>query len=545
MERRRRRALYYLGAFFAVILLYTLAYDWVMATFEGKERGFFESLLMVIETFTTTGYGEDADWQSPATILLVISMMFTGVFFIFMALPLFVVPWIEERLSTTPPTSIPGLTDHVVICTYTDRSETLVEELDVVDVDYVVVEPDRELATELFEDGVSVIHGDPESVEDLEAANLAESRALVSDFDDETNASISLAAGQVVEGDGVQIITFVEDPDLADYHRYAGADTVFSPRHLIGESLANKVTTGLTSEVADAVEIADDFEIAELPVQSGSRIAGVTVAESGIRERTGAHIIGAWFRGEFVTPPSPSARIDERTILLVAGRDHQLETLKEMTRSETRQSRRGSVVVGGYGEVGSTVKQAISAAGFDCRAVDVADRTGVDVVGDVTEKETLTEAGVDSASTVILTLPDDTLAVFATLVVRELSEDVQIIARANETGNARKLYRAGADYVLALSTVSGRMLASTILNEDVISFDQQVEVVRVPAGRLAGQSLEDADVRARTSCTVIAVEREDEVLTDLAASFTLQRGDSVIVAGPDSGINEFAALTGA
>jgi len=239
--------------FFAVILLYTLAYDWVMATFEGKERGFFESLLMVVETFTTTGYGEDADWQSPATILLVISMMFTGVFFIFMALPLFVVPWIEERLSTTPPTSIPGLTDHVVICTYTDRSETLVEELDVVDVDYVVVEPDRELATELFEDGVSVIHGDPESVEDLEAANLAESRALVADFDDETNASISLAAGQVVEGDGVQIITFVEDPDLADYHRYAGADTVFSPRHLIGESLANKVTTGLTSEVADAV----------------------------------------------------------------------------------------------------------------------------------------------------------------------------------------------------------------------------------------------------------------------------------------------------
>jgi len=108
---------------------------------------------------------------------------------------------------------------------------------------------------------------------------------------------------------------------------------------------------------------------------------------------------------------------------------------------------------------------------------------------------------------ILPTPPDDTLAVFATLVVRELSGDVQIIARANETGNARKLYRAGADYVLALSTVSGRMLASTILNEDVISFDQWVEVVRVPAGRLAGQSLEDADVRARTSCTVIAVER--------------------------------------
>jgi len=314
--------------FFAVILLYTLAYDWVMATFEGKERGFFESLLMVVETFTTTGYGEDADWQSPATILLVISMMFTGVFFIFMALPLFVVPWIEERLSTTPPTSIPGLTDHVVICTYTDRSETLVEELDVVDVDYVVVEPDRELATELFEDGVSVIHGDPESVEDLEAANLAESRALVADFDDEDERQ-HLARGRPGR----------RRRRRADHHlrrgsRPGGLPPLRGRRHRV---LAAPPHRGEPREQGDdrphqrggrRCRIADDFEIAELPVQSGSRIAGVTVAESRIRERTGAHIIGAWFRGEFVTPPSPSARIDERTILLVAGRDHQLETLK-------------------------------------------------------------------------------------------------------------------------------------------------------------------------------------------------------------------------
>lgn len=543
MKRRQRRALYYVGAFVAVILLYTLAYDWAMATFEGRERSFFESLLMVAETFTTTGYGEDADfWQSPATILLVVSMMFTGVFFIFMALPLFVVPWMEDQLSTSAPTSI-DLVDHVVICTYTDRSQTLIDELDVLEVPYVVVEPDREFAADLYERGTSVVNGDPESVEALAAADLQEARTLVVDVDDETNASITLAAAQVVEDDDqIQIITFVETPGLADYHRYAGADRVFSPRQLIGESLANKVTAGVTNEVGDAVEITADFEIAELPVQAGSQIAGVTIEESQIRERTGANVIGAWFRGEFVASPSPNALIDERTILLVAGRDHQLETLKELTRSERHKHHRGSVVVCGYGEVGSTVKESVTAAGFPCNAVDVVEKTGVDVVGDVTDVDTLTAAGIESASTVILTLPDDTLAVFATLVIRELSEDVEIIARANETESVQKLYRAGADYVLALSTVSGRMLASTILGEDVISFDQQVEVVRVPAGRLAGQSLEGADIRARTSCTVIAVERDDEVLTDLPPSFTFQRGDSIVVAGPDSGINQLTAI---
>lgn len=542
MRRRQRRALYYVGAFVAVILFYTLAYDWAMLTFEGKERGFFQSLLVVVETFTTVGYGEDAVWESPPMILLVVSMMFTGVVFIFMALPLFVVPWLEQQLSTSAPSSVSGVEDHVVICTYTDRNQTLIDELEVLDVGYLVVEPDREKAAELFENGISVVHGDPESVEDLEGANLAESRAIVADVDDETNASIALAARQVAENDGVQIITFVGNPDLADYHRYAGADTVFSPRQLIGESMANKVTTGVSSEVADAIEISEDFEIAELPVQSGSKIAGLTLKDSGIRERTGANIIGAWFRGEFVTPPSPNALIDERTILLVAGRDHQLETLKQLTLSETRQHVRGPVIVCGYGEVGSTVKQSVTAAGFSCRAVDVEERPGVDVVGDVTERDSLVEAGIDSASTVILSLADDTLAVFATLVIRQLSEDVEVIARANETENVTKLYRAGADYVLALSTVSGRMLASTILNEDVISYDQQVEVVRVPAGRLAGQSLVESDIRTRTSCTVIAVERDSEVLTDLAPSFRFQHGDSVIAAGPDSGINELTAL---
>lgn len=542
MNRRQRRGLYYVGAFVAVILIYTVAYDWAMAVFEGQERSFFESLLFVVETFTTTGYGVDYDWQTVPMMVLVVSMMFTGVVFIFMALPLFVVPWFEERLSTSPPTAVTDFREHVVICSYTDRSETLIEELDVQSIPSVVIEPDRDLAADLYEDGVSVVHGDPESAETLLGANLPEAIALVADVDDETNASITLAATQSVGNDGVQIITFVEDPDLAEYHRYAGADTVFSPRKLIGESLANKVATGVTGEVADAVKISADFEIAELPVHAGSQIAGVSVADSGIRERTGANIIGAWFRGEFVTPPSPNAHIDERTTLLVAGREQQLETLKKLTLSDTQQRGHGPVVVCGFGEVGSTVAQSVTASGFERITVDSEDKSGVDVVGDVTDADTLIEARVDDAATIILTLSDDTLAVFATLVARQLNEDVEIIARANETESVQKLYRAGADYVLALSTVSGRMLASTILGEDVISFDQQVEIVRVPAGTLAGRSLHESDVRARTSCTVIAVERDDEVLTDLSPEFTFERGDDVVVAGPDSGITELNTL---
>ena len=41
------------------------------------------------------------------------------------------------------------------------------------------------------------------------------------------------------------------------YHRLAGADTVLSPRRLLGESLARKVTTGVASDTDETVESID------------------------------------------------------------------------------------------------------------------------------------------------------------------------------------------------------------------------------------------------------------------------------------------------
>lgn len=85
------------------------------------------------------------------------------------------------------------------------------------------------------------------------------------------------------------------------------------------------------------------------------------------------------------------------------------------------------------------------------------------------------------------------------------------------------------------------MLASTIFEEDIISFDKQVEVVRFDAGSLAGETLAGADIRAETGCTVIAVERNGKVVTDLSPDFEIRPGDDVIVAGPDENITAFAA----
>ena len=541
MDSWLRRTAAYLSTLFVVILGFSLAYDYGMTAFENRPQPFHHSLQVVVETFTTTGYGSNAPWESLEMTAFVIAMDLTGVLLIFMALPVFVVPLFEEALSTTIPTEVEGVEDHVIICSFSPRAEALVGELESWGVEYVVVEADHEYATEIYEAGHDVVHGDPQSVETLENANIAGATALVADASDEEDVGIVLTAREA-DAD-VRVVSVVEDPDLATYHELAGVDAVLSPRQLLGESLADKVTTRVSSELGDVVEIGEDFEVAELPVQRGSELVGRTLAESAIRERTGANVIGAWVRGEFETPPSPDAELDAGTILLVAGREVQLERLKELTRSQVRRPERGTVLVVGHGEVGSAVSEELAAADVPYTTVDVREDAAVDVVGDATDPETLQEAGIDEARSVVLTVADDTLTGFVTLIVRNIDADVEVLARAEETENVRKIYRAGADYVLALSTVSGRMLASTILeDEEVISMDKQVEIVRTTAPKLAGQTLGGADVRARTGCTVVAVERDGAVITDIGPELRLQRDDDVVVAGTDEGVNRFTTL---
>ena len=542
MDKWQRRTVYYSVLLIGSMLVFSVLYQNGMRIYEGDPRTFLHSLQVVVETFTTTGFGSDSPWISPEMNVLVIVMDLFGTLLIFMAFPVIAFPLLEDILSTTVPKTVNGdLEDHVVICTYTPRADVLIDELDSWDVDYVIVEPDHERATELYEDGYRVIRADPESTSGLEGANLAAARALVADVSDQVDASIVLTAQEIAED--VLTLSVVENPDRAPFHRLAGADKVLSPRPLLGQSLASKVTTSVTSELEEVVEIDDDFEIAEFPIHRGSQLVGTTLAESGIREQAGVNIIGAWFRGEFETPPDPDATLTNGTVLLATGREAQLEQLKSFTRSGMRRLDRGGTIVVGYGEVGRTVTDALTDAGAQYTVVDRTDLEGVDVVGDASEPETLREAGIDEASAVILALPDDTTAEFTALVARDSSTDVEIIARVEESQSIPKMYQAGADYVLALATVTGRMLASEILEEeDVLSLDQHVEVVRTQASQLVGTTLGEARVRSKSGCTVVGIERDETVVSDVGPEVRIEDGDEIIIAGTDEGVQRFTEL---
>ena len=537
MNGWQRRIVQAVSVVIAVVVAYTLLYRWAMFNFEGAERSVFESLQVVIESFTTAGFGGDADqWQTAPMNVLVVMMNLTGVLLVFLALPLFVVPLFQQALEDSPQRST-DLVDHVVICSYNSREDVLRSELDAAGVPYVIIEEDPDTVLELNQDDIEAIYGDPEQEETFENANIREARALVADVSDERNVSVILTA-KGINGE-LTVVSVAEDSRDAEYHRYAGADRVIRPRQVLGKALANKATLSLSRGFRESIELSENFELSELLVKKDSELAGKTIGELQLREQIGATVIGMWANGEFVPVPEADMRIDENTILLVAGSHRALEQVNSRSISP-RASREDRIVVAGYGVVGRSAVEALDEKGISRTVVDIEDHDGVDIVGDISDPETLSRCRIEDARFILLALSDDTTSMYMTVALEELAPDTEVIARANDVENTAKLYRGGGEYVLALSTVTGRMLSSALLDtEDVLSPDTQFSIVRTTASELVGTTLADADVRTRTGATVVAIERDGTLITDPGPDSTVREEDTLIIAGSDECVNDF------
>ncbi len=527
----------------AVVLLiavYTLLYQWALLRFEGVGITVFESLQFVIEALTTAGFGGDTGfWNTAATNLLVIGMNLTGVLLVFLALPVVAVPLFQRALEDSPQQST-ALTDHVIICSYNSRENVLLSELEAADVPYVIIDEDSETVLDLNSRGVEAICGDPEQEQTFEAANVAEAQALVTDVSDEENVSVILTARELRED--LRIISVAENTQDAEYHRYAGADRVVRPRQALGRALAHRVTLPITEKLLDTVELSDNFEISELLVEDDSELVGQTLGELELQKQIGVTIIGVWSNGEFISAPGPDVRIDENTFLLVAGSHDALERVSSRTVSQ-KSPESDQVIVAGHGVVGQAAIEVFEDNGVSPTVIDLKDDEGVDITGDVENRETLSKAGIEDTRFVVLALDDDTSTMYATVAIEEYAPDTEVVTRTNNTENTAKLYRAGGEYVLALSTVTGRMLSSVLLEEEeVLTLETQFEIIRTNAPKLVGQTLEGAAVRGRTGAIVVAAERGDELLTNPGPDLRIQEDDRVIVTGSDDEINTFIEI---
>ena len=383
------------------------------------------------------------------------------------------------------------------------------------------------------------MEGNPTSTEALGRAHVASAKVLVADVADDENARIALAARDC-DPEG-RVITLVEDASLAQYHRAAGADLALSPRKLLGKSLAARVPMAAAASVEESVAEREDIDFVEVVFTRHSPLYGRTLDDAALSARFGVRVIGGWVHDSFRTSISKETRLREHVRLFVAGTDDQLAELRQEMAAYVRAFRAQSILLAGYGDSGHAVADALQQAEGTVTVLDLEDQDGVDIVGDVRDPDVLAAAGIETASALVITVDDDTAATFATLVARDLNSDLQILVRAHEETAVQSLYRAGADFVQALPSVCGRMLAAMVFEDHGgAASDRHVNVVRLPVPELEGHSMEEVDPESLTSYTILAVSRGDAFLIDPDEStFVFEAGDEVIVAGTDDGLEQF------
>lgn len=530
----KRRAIKTIAAIVALVVVSSVVYHSVMVAFEGRTQRYSHSLQVVIETYTGTGYGSDSPWESPVANALVSVLDLSTFLLLFIVVPYVFRPVLENALSPTVPTMI-DRSDHIVVCGIEQQGTRLIEEFETRDVEYVVVTESEEAALDLVADGFSVVHGDPTAADTLRNASIADARAVVVDTRDDRSASAVLAVRDVDEA--LRTVVLVETLERERHLRYAGADRVVTPRHLLGERIAERVTTEISPTRSDSIAVGEDLSLLELTVFEESPIRGESI---GAIERTASGsigVVGLWREGSFVVSPDPETEIEAETVLLVAGRSEEVRELEvETYRGREREP---SVIVAGHGLVGSTVRRAIAPSVADCTVVDIEDDGDVDVVGDVTEEEVLLEAGIEGATIVVVAIGDDDEAILSVLLADELGADADVIARMNDDENDAKARRAGATYVLSLPEMSGRVLAREVLDEALLSYRRQLKAVRIDAGRFAGGTVDAVSV-AGTDCAVVAVERDGKLLSNPDPDLDLREDDAVVVVGTDEAIDAVA-----
>ena len=537
MRRSSRRLLVLLASVPAVLFSFALLYKLGMEHLEGSPRSFGQAVEFVSETLTTTGYGADSHWDHPVLQTFVVVIQFAGLALTILVFPVFVVPFIEERFEARLSQQLPDLRGAIVIYGWGPAVSPLAERLDHLHVPVVIVEEDLATARRLHDRGRTVIHAGLED-DTLDFARLSGARGLVAAGNDPSNAVITLAARQA--GFTGPIAAMVATPARRSAMTRAGASAVFTPGHILAAAIAARASDKISPRVSGTQTLGDHVRIAEMRIDAGSSLTGKTLAESQLRKRTGATVVGWWHDGELHPPPGPSERLEKGTILVVAGTDAGIAKLGQLA---TPVARKGPIFVIGADEVADKVAEFLEVAGEDVRRVSPrpypVPEDDAHAIGDPLDPAILETAGVRSARAVILALDGDAETLFAAAVVRDLSPEASIVAAARRAENVGRIRRAGADFALSVGQVAGQLLAFQLLGEEMVALEAEIRVVRTGAGELAGRHLADARVGQLTGCSVVAIERGNEVIADFGPDFEVKPGDALYVTGSSDHLDRF------
>jgi voltage-gated potassium channel len=215
-------------------------------------------------------------------------------------------------------------------------------------------------------------------------------------------------------------------------------------------------------------------------------------------------------------------------------------------------------IVCGFGRVGRNAAQELQRTGRHFVAIDPEHARFEDnqdkfpgllyLHGDASDDDLLVTADIADAKGVFAVTGDDSRNLMIIITARQLNPEVRIVARAQETRNIDKMYKAGADAVISPDFTGGMRIASAMVRPHVVSFLDEmlksekklrVEEVALPEGfpttRLSSLRLRSPDY------ILLAVRQGQDWAFNPAGDLELRPGNILIAMASSAGRAEIEA----
>jgi CPA2 family monovalent cation:H+ antiporter-2 len=232
--------------------------------------------------------------------------------------------------------------------------------------------------------------------------------------------------------------------------------------------------------------------------------------------------------------------------------------------------REGHVVVVGYGRVGQHIVNVLERLGVPRLVIEIDSGRAAEfnargiptLFGDAANSDVLIHAGLERARALVVTLPDETATEMVVAAARKIAPNLPIIARAATTKGVGRLLNLGAHDVIHPELEGGlEVMRHTLLclgypatqvqgytdavrrdeYDTTVSSDAEHQaldqMVRAARGieiawrlvseqsPIVGQTLAEANIRARTGASVIALIRNQQLIANPKSSTVFQAGD--------------------
>lgn len=514
-----------------LVAAFSVIFHQIMA-YEGRDYSYVTGVYWTLTVMSTLGFG-DITFTSDMGKLFSIVVLVSGIIVIMIVMPFTFIrfvyqPWIEEYNNRRKPRALPPETKgHTILVGDNDISLSVARKLRQHKYPYAILVPDGQHALELYDNRYSVVTGafdDADTYRNLRADQAALIAALE---DDLRNTNIASTVREVAPS--TLLAASAENQESMNILMLAGCDQVYSFPEMLGRSLARRVYG--TRAQSNIIARFGALCLAEAPVIH-TEFRGQTLRECAFRERFGLNVAGLW-EGSSYLPARPDSRIDDLSILLLAGTADQLDAYDRKTARHAPANPAPVLILGG-GKVGEAAAGALQKRGLSFRLVEKNPALAQPddsryITGNAADLEVLKRGGIMETPSVVVTTHDDDLNIYLTIYCRKLRPDVQILSRSTLDRNVASLYNAGANLVMSHAS----MAASTIINllspGRVTILTEGLNIFRVPApAALVGLSLSKSRIRETTDCNVVALHT-DGVLSVPPDPSVPMRADTVLV----------------